>query len=120
MSPRRPQRTSIADNQQNQPTDPLPPCLRTHADGVVLDVSVAPGAKRTEIVGLHDGALRLRLAAQPVEGQANAALIRWLATELNTPRNSIELLRGDSSRRKQVQISVPPHQVLAWLKSQLA
>ncbi|WP_374593984.1 DUF167 domain-containing protein [Aquabacterium sp.] len=86
---------------------------------MVLDLSVAPGAKRTEAVGLHDGALRVRLAAQPVEGQANAALLRWLADELDTPRNTLELLRGDTSRRKQVRVKLSSAQVLVWLKSKL-
>ena len=57
------------------------PCLRVAAGGVVLDLSVVPGAKRTELVGLHDGALRLRLAAPPVDGKANDALSAWLAAE---------------------------------------
>jgi len=91
------------------------PCVRAARDGVVLDVSVVPGAARTEPVGLHDGALRLRLAAPPVEGKANDALLAWLAAELRCPRRAVTLLRGATARRKQVAIAVPMAEVAAWL-----
>ncbi len=96
---------------------PLPawPCVRAGKQGVVLDLSIVPGAKRTEPVGLHDGALRLRLAAPPVEGRANDALVEWLATELRCTRRDVALLRGASSRRKQVALDVPMERVLSWL-----
>jgi len=95
------------------------PCLRAAADGVVLDLSVVPGAKRTELVGLHDGALRLRLAAPPVDGKANDALGAWLAAELGLARREVELLRGASSRRKQVLLHASLAQVSAWLARHL-
>ena len=58
------------------------PCLRaTAVELCVLDLSVQPGAKHTGIDGLHDGALRVRLAAAPVDGKANSQLLAWLATE---------------------------------------
>ena len=95
------------------------PCVRETAQGVVLDLSVIPGAKRTEVVGLHDGALRLRLAAPPVDGKANEALLRWLASELGQPRRALTLLRGASGRRKQVLIEGPSTAVLAWLAARL-
>lgn len=91
------------------------PCLRADGAGAVLDLSVVPGAKRTELVGLHDGALRLRLAAPPVDGKANEVLIAWLADELDLPRRSIELLRGASSRRKQLRLACAATHVQAWL-----
>nr|WP_259371861.1 DUF167 domain-containing protein [Caldimonas mangrovi] len=67
-----------------------------------LDFSVIPNAKRTEIVGLHDGALRVRLQAPPVDGKANEALLRWLAERLGVGRASLQVLRGQTSRRKAV------------------
>jgi uncharacterized protein (TIGR00251 family) len=91
------------------------PCLRAVEAGVVLDLSVVPGAKRTEPVGLHDGALRVRLAAPPVDGKANEALIAWLAAELGLPRRSVELLRGASSRRKQLRLACTLAHAQAWL-----
>ena len=76
------------------------PCLHVHPDHLRLTVHVMPGAKRTEAVGLHGDALKIRLAAPPVEGRANAALVAWLATELGLPRASVELWQGAGSRRK--------------------
>lgn len=93
--------------------------MRVTEHGVVLDISVSPNAKRTEVVGLHDSALRIRLAAQPVDGQANAALLRWLADELGIARQQVELLRGDSARRKQVQIRNATDKAQAWLADKL-
>ncbi|CAG1019723.1 hypothetical protein BURC_04634 [Burkholderiaceae bacterium] len=81
----------------------------------MLDLSVVPGAKRTEVAGLHGGALRVRLAAPPVDGKANEALIAWLAAELGLPRRSVELLRGASSRRKQMRLACTLAQAQAWL-----
>lgn len=102
-----------------QPPIDLPECLRQTRDGLVLLVSAAPGAKRTEAMGLLNGALRVRLAAQPVEGQANAALLRWLADELDLPRSRVSLLRGDTSRSKQVLLDASLEAVLAWLQPML-
>jgi hypothetical protein len=56
------------------------------AELCVLDLSVQPGARHTGIDGLHDGALRVRLAAPPVDGKANSQLLAWLATELRCPK----------------------------------
>jgi uncharacterized protein len=90
-------------------------CLRPAGQACVLDISVSPNAKRTAADGLHDGALRVRLGAPPVDGKANTQLLGWLADELGCPKRSITLLRGDTSRRKQVQIDLPEAQVAAWL-----
>lgn len=84
---------------------------------VVLDCSISPNAPRTEVVGWHDGALRLRLAAPPVDGAANEALRKWLAQQLGLPQNQVELLRGAASRRKQWAVDADPTAVLHWLAS---
>ena len=74
-------------------------------DGAItFTVRVAPRASRSEIVGEHDGALRVRLAAPPVDGAANAELIKVLARVLKAPRKSIEILSGFGSRSKTVRI----------------
>ena len=93
------------------------PFLRPQPGGTacVLDLSVQPGAKHTQADGLHDGALRVRLAAPPVDGKANAALIDWLADELGCPKRDVQLLRGQSSRRKQLRVERTPAQLAAWL-----
>ncbi|MBQ0933204.1 DUF167 domain-containing protein [Ideonella sp. 4Y16] len=92
------------------------PCAR--ADGAtrcLLDASVVPNAKKTEAVGLHDGALRVRLAAPPVDGKANDTLVAWVAAELGLPRRAVRLKRGPASRSKQLEIDLPLTDVQAWL-----
>ena len=92
------------------------PCLRViGAELCVLDLSVQPGARHTGIDGLHDGALRVRLAAPPVDGKANSQLLAWLATELRCSKRDLQLLRGEASRRKQVQVALPEQAVATWL-----
>ena len=86
-----------------------------HGGGSLLRVAVVPNARRTGDDGLHDGALRVRLAAQPVEGQANARLLAWLADELGCAKRAVRLQRGDTSRRKVVEIDLPAATVAAWL-----
>lgn len=87
---------------------------------MVLDVSVSPNAKRTELVGWHDGALRIRLAAPPVDGAANDALRHWLSDNLGLPQAHIELLRGHHGRRKQWALLADLDTVTAWLARQPA
>ena len=82
--------------------------------GCRLDVSVSPNARRTPADGLHGGALRIRLAALPVDGKANAQLLGWLADPLGCAWRAVILLRGDSARRKQVLIDLPQAQVATW------
>ncbi|MBE2242583.1 MAG: DUF167 domain-containing protein [Burkholderiaceae bacterium] len=91
------------------------PCLSSGASGVRLAVSVVPNARRTGADGLHDGALRVRLAAPPVDGKANEMLLAWLAAELGLPRRSIRLVRGDSARRKTIEIDAAAEYVARWL-----
>lgn len=95
------------------------PCLSMHGAAVWLAVSVQPNARRTAADGLHDGALRIRLCAPPVDGKANQLLIDWLAGELGLPRRAVCLMRGESARRKWLQIDAPPDRLGAWLATQL-
>lgn len=74
-------------------------------DGVTLRLHIQPGAKKTEVVGLHGEALKIRLAAPPVDGKANACLIAFLADRLGLAKSAICLVSGDTSRAKRVRIS---------------
>jgi uncharacterized protein (TIGR00251 family) len=74
------------------------PYLRTSGDGVVLEVFVVPRAKKTRLMGFHGGYPKIALAAPPVEGRANEELVDFLRELLR----SVEMLRGDTSRRKSV------------------
>jgi uncharacterized protein (TIGR00251 family) len=71
---------------------------------VRLSVRVQPRASRSEVVGIHGDALKIRLSAPPVDGAANAALIEFLADIFAVGRRSVRILAGESSRSKVVEI----------------
>ena len=79
--------------------------LAADGDGVVQRLHIQPGAKKTEVAGLHGEALKIRLAAPPVDGKANACLIAFLADRLAVARSAVSLLSGDTSRAKRVHVS---------------
>ncbi|NEX64437.1 DUF167 domain-containing protein [Noviherbaspirillum galbum] len=72
--------------------------------GLRLTVQVAPNARRSEAMGLVQDAIKIRLQAQPIEGRANDALLRFLADTLQVPRSAITITHGQSSRRKTVDV----------------
>ena len=76
--------------------------LVAHDGSVGLRVRVKPKARRTEIVGVQEGALVVSLAAPPHEGQANRALLRYLSDLVHVPVSRIELAAGASGRTKLV------------------
>lgn len=78
---------------------------RDAAGGAVLELLVQPRASRTRVVGEHDGRLKIQLAAPPVDGEANAALIAFLADALRVKRGDLALLAGETGRRKRVRVS---------------
>lgn len=84
-----------------------PPWLAGAPGAWRLALWVQPGASRTEPAGEHDGSLKLRLAARPIEGQANEALVRWVAERLQLPRKAVTLASGASSRRKLLAVDAP-------------
>ena len=78
--------------------------LVADGDGVTLRLHIQPGAKKTEVAGLHGEALKIRLAAPPVDGKANACLIAFLADQFGIARSAVSLLGGETSRAKRVHI----------------
>jgi uncharacterized protein (TIGR00251 family) len=88
--------------------------VRSVARGVRFEVRVQPRASRSEIVGEQEGALRVRLAAPPVDGAANDALIALLADLLDVPKRDIRIVSGATSKRKVIEADgVSAEQVLA-------
>ena len=79
--------------------------LKPVAGGVELLVLVQPRASRTKVVGEHDGRLKIALAAPPVDGEANAALIDFLAGLFKVKKAQVILLDGATGRRKRVQVA---------------
>lgn len=81
--------------------------FRWQAGALILELKVQPRARHNAVEGLHDGALKVRITAPPVDDKANEALCRWLADDFGVPRAGVEVLRGATSRSKVVQIGRP-------------
>jgi uncharacterized protein (TIGR00251 family) len=85
-------------------------------DGAILTVHIQPRASTTEYVGIHDDAIKIRVAAPPVDGAANDELIRFLARQLSIPTSSVRIRSGASGRHKRVLVKgVAAELVLARL-----
>lgn len=76
------------------------PDIRATAEGATLAVRAQPGARRSRITGVHDGALKVAVAAPPEDGRANQALAETLAAVLGVRPNRVRLAQGRSDRRK--------------------
>jgi uncharacterized protein (TIGR00251 family) len=86
----------------------MPEHYQWEGERLLLSVRVQPLASRDEIVGLHgDDTLKVRITAPPVEGKANARLIRFLAKCFGVPRSRVSLLGGGSGRNKRIAIDSP-------------
>lgn len=79
--------------------------LNEKDNAVTIRIRVQPRASRTEIVGEHAGAIKLRVAAPPVDGKANEECRRFLAKLFKVGATSIEIISGDSSRDKVIRVS---------------
>jgi uncharacterized protein (TIGR00251 family) len=77
-------------------------CFRIKDDQLLLDLSVQPGASRSEAAGLKNGRLKLRIAAAPEDGKANGELKAWFSKALGCPKKDIVLKTGERSRLKTV------------------
>ena len=73
-------------------------------DGCVLTIKACPRANRTEIASMDADWLRVRINAPPVDGKANAELVRFFAEQFNRPKRSVEILSGDTGRLKRVKL----------------
>ncbi len=94
----------------------MPAWLKATADGVEITLYVQPGAKKTEVAGEHDGALKLRVLAPPVEGKANAAVVAFIARRCGVAKNRVALVAGELNRHKRVAVQgVAPAAVLLQL-----
>lgn len=91
------------------------PFLHLHPGYITITLHVVPGAKRSELMGVHGAALRMRLAAPATEGKANAALTQWWAQWMKVSKSQVVLQSGTSSRQKILRIQVDPQ----WAQQQL-
>jgi uncharacterized protein (TIGR00251 family) len=78
---------------------------RRNGDVVTLSLHVQPGAKRSELAGLHGEALKIKLAAPPIEGRANEALLKFIAKLFEVPVRQTSLKLGEQSRHKVIAIT---------------
>ncbi|MBM4155489.1 MAG: YggU family protein [Lentisphaerae bacterium] len=91
--------------------------IQESGGGVVLSLHVAPRAKRTEVAGLHGAALKVRLAAPPVDDRANRELLRFVAGRLGVPNSAVDLVSGQTSREKRVAVAgVTADHAACWLR----
>jgi len=86
------------------------------ATAVKLRVRVVPRASRSEIIGVHDDVLRVRLAAPPVDGAANRELLKLIAKRFKVPASAVSLVAGNNSKNKVVRIENPSREVLSKMK----
>ena len=87
------------------------------AGTVTFPVRVQPRASKDEVVGVIEGALKIRLQAPAVENRANEALVEFLAHLLKTPKSAVRILGGERSRIKRIEIhGVTKQQVLGLLE----
>jgi uncharacterized protein len=82
-----------------------PWCSALPGGGVRLSVQIQPNAKKTEVVGILEDALKIKLAAQPIEGKANEALVKWLAGALGVPRSAVALTHGQTNKKKLLEVA---------------
>ncbi len=71
----------------------------------MIRIHAQPGAKRTEVAGTHGDALKIRVQAPPVEGAANAALVKFLAQALGVRQRDVEILSGEHARDKRIAVA---------------
>ena len=87
-------------------------------DAIKFAVRAIPRSSRTEIVGEHDGAIKVRLSAPPVDGAANAELIKLFAKALGVSKSSVQIVSGETSKTKLIRITgVTPAQLSDLIES---
>ncbi len=78
-------------------------------DGLVIRLYIQPKASRDQIVGLHGDELKVAITAPPVDGQANAHLVKYLAKEFRVAKGAVSIEKGEMGRHKQIRIVNPQH-----------
>ena len=73
--------------------------------GIRISVQITPNAKKSEVIGVLDDALKIRLQAQPIEGKANEALVRFLADMLSVPKSAVAITHGQTNKRKVIEVT---------------
>lgn len=85
--------------------------IRPHPKGSTISLYIQPGAAKSEVSGEYDGRLKIKIKARPVDGEANAGLIEFLAEILKISKAKIHLISGESSRQKVILVELSPEEV---------
>lgn len=93
------------------------PWLEEKENDLIVHLRVIPRASTNAIQGLMGGALKVRIQAPPVEGKANAYLVKFLSKQWKIPRSSLEILSGATGRNKRLRILNPPPELRKELLS---
>lgn len=93
--------------------------IRTHNDHTLLLITVQPGARKDEVVGLYGDPVRLKvkISAPPVDGAANEGLVKFLAKLLGVSKSKIQILRGETSKQKDLLIAASAQEIAAKLQN---
>ena len=95
----------------------LAPAVKHHNGGSAVQCHVQPNASRTAVAGMFGPELKISLKTPPVDGKANKELCRFFADLFGLPGSSVQLLSGQTSRRKRIFIPVAPETVIGKLTS---
>jgi uncharacterized protein (TIGR00251 family) len=90
------------------------------AEGLRIQVLAQPRASRDAIVGVHDGQVKVALTSPPVDGEANAALVAFVAKALRVTKKQVVLMQGEASRRKVLLVKGEPGELAARLEALLS
>lgn len=85
--------------------------IRDDKNGTLLLLYIQPGASKSEVSGLHGERLKIRIKAPPVEGEANRELINFIAQKLGLSRSKVRILRGETSRQKDLIVELEKKKV---------
>lgn len=80
----------------------FPPFIHRSAEGTTVDLYVQPRASRNALAGIHEGVLKVRLTAPPVDGEANKECLKFLAEVFLIPKSQLKVIQGHKSRRKRI------------------
>ena len=90
--------------------------LKAHEKGSWLGLYIQPGASKSEVLGIHGERLKIKIKAPPRDGEANEALIEFLGKFLGVAKSRVSILRGESSRQKDVLVELSPSEIITLLQ----
>jgi uncharacterized protein (TIGR00251 family) len=94
--------------------------LDVRRNALCIEVHLQPNARATEVAGLHGTALKIRVAAPPLDQRANEALVRFLAERLGVAPSRVHVTRGLNSRSKTVEVGEPDDETLRRVQALIA